>query len=173
MMTADQSNTVDVQQRLMKIDIKRKRRSSCSLTNVKCTVTLTSKHRCVHREWATVFENLRRNKWRDIPFFGESHFSVHPDNRGMFIWRECGTKNNPAFVHGNVRLCGGAMMVYTGISIDRRTGLLYKDEILRPIVIPYAATIRNDFMLIDDYCKPLCANLVDDLFFEKGIVRMK
>ncbi|GFU66875.1 transposable element Tcb2 transposase [Trichonephila clavipes] len=95
-----------------------------------------------------------------------------------------GSRNNPAFVHKSVRFGGGGVLVYGGISIDGRTdryiirdGLLtarrYKDEILRPIVVPYAAAIGDDFILMDDSCRPHRANLAEYFFFEKGIVRME
>ncbi|GFV84909.1 transposable element Tcb2 transposase [Trichonephila clavipes] len=58
-----------------------------------------------------------------------------------------------------------------GISIDECTDLYiirdgpltarrYRDEIHRPIVVPYAAAIEDDFILMDDNCKPHNANLV-------------
>ncbi|GFV19411.1 transposable element Tcb2 transposase [Trichonephila clavipes] len=76
------------------------------------------------------------------------------------------------------------VLVYGGISIDGRTdqyiirdGPLtarrYRDEIFRPIVVPYAAAIRDDFILMDDNCRPHRANLVEDFLFEEGIVRME
>ncbi|GFS47447.1 transposable element Tcb2 transposase [Trichonephila clavipes] len=75
------------------------------------------------------------------------------------IWRDRGSRNNPAFVHESVRFGGGGVLVYGGISIDGRTDLYiirdgpltarrYRD-IFRPIVVPYAAAIRDDFILMD------------------------
>ncbi|GFW06884.1 transposable element Tcb2 transposase [Trichonephila clavipes] len=113
-----------------------------------------------------------------------SRFSVHPDNRRIFIWRDRGSKNNPAFVHESVRFAFGGVLVYGGISIDGRTDIYiirdgpltvcrYRDKILRPIVVPYAAAIGDDFILMDDNCRPHHANLVEDFLFEEGIVRME
>ncbi|GFY24112.1 transposable element Tcb2 transposase [Trichonephila clavipes] len=113
----------------------------------------------------------------------ESRFSVHPDNRRIFLWRDRGSRNNPAFVLESVRF-GSGEVVYSGISIDGRTDLYiirdgpltarrYRDEILRPILVPYAAGIRDDFILMDDNCRPHRANLVEDFLFEEGIVRME
>ncbi|GFS79032.1 transposable element Tcb1 transposase [Trichonephila clavipes] len=121
-------------------------------------VRLTSRHRCDRREWATEHVNWRRNEWSNVHFSDESRFSVHLDNRRIFIWRDRGSRNNPAFVHESVRFGGGAVLV---------------DEILRPIVVPYAAAIRDDFILMDDNCRPHRTNQVEDFLFEEGIVRME
>ncbi|GFS84204.1 transposable element Tcb2 transposase [Trichonephila clavipes] len=144
-------------------------------------VRLTSRHRRDRRELATEHMNWRRNEWSNVLFSDESRFSVHPDNRRIFIWRDRGSRNNPAFVHESVRFGSGGVLVYEGISIDGRTYLhiiregpptasRYRDEILRPIVVPYAAAIGDDFILMDDNCRPHRANLVEDFLFEEGIV---
>ncbi|GFT27215.1 transposable element Tcb2 transposase [Trichonephila clavipes] len=62
-------------------------------------VRLTSRHHRDRREWATEHVNWRRNEWSNVLFSNESRFSVHPDYRRIFIWRECGSRNTPAFVH--------------------------------------------------------------------------
>ncbi|GFV93882.1 transposable element Tcb2 transposase [Trichonephila clavipes] len=101
----------------------------------------------------------------------------------IFIWRDRGSRNNPAFVHESVRFCGGGVLVCGFICIDGRTDLYiirdgplnarrYREEILRPIV-PYAAAIGDDFILMDDNCRPHHDNLVEDLLFEEGLVRME
>ncbi|GFX22867.1 transposable element Tcb2 transposase [Trichonephila clavipes] len=87
-----------------------------------------------------------------------------------------GSRNNPAFVHESVTFVGGGVLVYGGISIDGRKDLYiirdgpltarrYRDKILRPIVVPYAAAIGDDFILMDDNCRPHRANLVEDFLF--------
>ncbi|GFS74692.1 transposable element Tcb2 transposase [Trichonephila clavipes] len=147
-------------------------------------VRLTSRHRRYRREWATEHVYWRRNEWSNDHFSGESRFSVHPNNRRNFIWRECGSRNNPASVHKSVRFGGGGVLVYGSISIDGHTylyiirdgpltALQNSDEILRPIVVPYAAAIGDDFILMDDNCRPHRANQVEDFLFEEGIVRME
>ncbi|GFV06352.1 transposable element Tcb2 transposase [Trichonephila clavipes] len=146
-------------------------------------VRLTSRHRRDHRECATEHVNWRRNEWSDVLFYDESCFSVHPDNRRIFIGRDRGSRNNPAFVHESVRFGGGGVLVYGGTYIDGRTDLYiirdgpltarrYRDEILRHILVPDAAAIGDDFILMDDNCRPHRANLVEDFLFEEGIVRM-
>ncbi|GFY24922.1 transposable element Tcb2 transposase [Trichonephila clavipes] len=113
-----------------------------------------------------------------------SRFSVHPDNRRIFIWRDRSSRNNPAFVHESVRFGSGGVLVYGGISINGHrdpyiirdgplTACRYRDEIIRPNEVPYAAAIGDDFLLMDDNCKPHRANMVEDFLFEEGIVRME
>ncbi|GFV26181.1 transposable element Tcb2 transposase [Trichonephila clavipes] len=147
-------------------------------------VRLTSRHRRDRREWATEHVNWRRNEWSNVLFPDESRFSVHPDNRRIFIWRDRGSRNNPAFVHESVRFGGGGALVYGSISIDGRTFLYiirdgpltvrrYRGEILRSIVVPYATVIGDDFILMDDNCWPHRANLVEDFLFVEGIIRME
>ncbi|GFW28236.1 transposable element Tcb2 transposase [Trichonephila clavipes] len=147
-------------------------------------VRLTSRHRCDRREWVTEHVNWRKKEWSNLLFSDESRFSVHLDNRRIFIWRDRGSRNNPAFVHESVKFGGGGVLVYGGISIEGHTDLYiirdgpltarrYRDEILRPIVVPYAAAIGDDFILMNDNCRPHRANLVEDFLFEEGIVRME
>ncbi|GFV63571.1 transposable element Tcb2 transposase [Trichonephila clavipes] len=94
------------------------------------------------------------------------------------------SRNNPAFVRESVRFCGGGVLVYGGISIEGRTDLYIirdgpltarrcRDDIIRPTVVPYAAAIGGDFILMDDNCRPHRANLVEDFLFANGIVRME
>ncbi|GFV73346.1 transposable element Tcb2 transposase [Trichonephila clavipes] len=124
-------STQTVRNRLHGVDLYARRPMVC--------VRLTSRHRCDRREWATEHVNWRRNEWRNVLF------SVHPDNRRIFIWRDRGSRNNPAFVHESVRFGVGGVLVYGGISIDGRTDLYiildgpltarrYRDDILRPIL---------------------------------------
>ncbi|GFX76311.1 transposable element Tcb2 transposase [Trichonephila clavipes] len=135
----------------------------------------------------TVSTQTVRNRLHSVGLYARRplyRFSVHPDNRRIFIWRDRGSRNNFAFVHERYRFGGGGVLVYCGISIDGRTYLYiirdrpltarrYSDAILRAIVVPYSAAIGDDFILIDDNCRPHRANLVENFLFEEGIVRME
>ena len=146
-------------------------------------VTLAARHRWTRREWTTEHVNWTRNEWRKILFSDEFRFSVHVDNRRIFIQRERDTRNNPAILQENARFGDGGVMVYAGISIDRRTkihiirnGILidrrYRDQILRRIMIPYAVAIGDNFMSMHN-CRPNRADLVDEFLFEERIVRIE
>ncbi|GFW76249.1 transposable element Tcb2 transposase [Trichonephila clavipes] len=135
----------------------------------------------------TVSTQTVRNRLHGVGLYARrpmSRFSIYPDNRRIFIWRDRGSRNNPEFVHESVIFGGWGVLVFGGISIDGRTYLYiirdgpltarrYRDEILRPIVVPYVVAIGDDFILMDNNCRPHRANLVEDFFFEEGIVRME
>ncbi|GFT56422.1 transposable element Tcb2 transposase [Trichonephila clavipes] len=114
-------------------------------------VTLTARYRGTRKKWATVHVNWKRNERCNILF------SLHPDSRRMFNWRERFTRTNPAFVY------------VSGLMKGALTNRRYRDEILKPIAIPYAVAIGDDFRLMDDYCNTRHANLVDDFLYKEGI----
>ncbi|GBM33998.1 hypothetical protein AVEN_166431-1 [Araneus ventricosus] len=72
--------------------------------------------------------------------------------------------------------------VWAGVSINGHTDLYilrraltvqrYRDEILRPIVVPYAAAIGDKSILMEDNARPHRARLVDIFLFDEGILRM-
>ena len=74
-------------------------------------------------------------------------------------------------------------MVWAGISIGGRTdlyvidrgtltGVRYRQEILNPIVRPFAGAIGDDFILMDDNARPHRAMVVYQYLERKTIVRM-
>ena len=81
------------------------------------------------------------------------------------------------------RFGGASVMVWAGISIgghtdlyfiDRGalTGVRYRDEILHPIVRPFAGAIGDDFILMDDNARPHRALVVNQYLQRETIVRM-
>ena len=78
---------------------------------------------------------------------------------------------------------GGTLMVWGGISEDGRTDLVvieggltaqrYIEEILRPVVIPYAAAIGDGFYLLDDNATSHRAGITENFVVEEGIDRIK
>lgn len=69
-------------------------------------------------------------------------------------------------------------MVFTdlhNILNEALDGQRYRYVIIRFIVSLYAAAFGDDYKLVDDHSKLQCVpfRLMDDLFFEKEIVRME
>ena len=81
------------------------------------------------------------------------------------------------------RFGDGSVMVWAGISIDGKTdlhvipgnlsGVRYRDEILHPIVIPYAGAVGYGFILMDDNARPHRARVVTDYLENETIERME
>ncbi|GFW71509.1 transposable element Tcb2 transposase [Trichonephila clavipes] len=110
---------------------------------------LTTRHRRDHREWATGHVNWRRNEWSNVLFLTSPVF--------LFI-RVIGVFSS-----------GGTVAV----GIILRSCTKVSDLQFREYWFPYAAAIRDDFILIDDNCRPHHANLVEDFLLEEGIVQME
>ena len=84
----------------------------------------------------------------------------------------------------SVRFGEGGKILHTGMSIGGRfylhiirngalTNRQYMDEILRPIVVPFAAAIGDHFILMNDNCRAHRANSLNDFLLEEGIIRME
>ena len=53
------------------------------------------------------------------------------------------------------------------------TAQRYREEILRPLVVPYAGAIGDGFLLVDDNTRPHRAALLDNMLEAEGIERME
>ncbi|GFV75617.1 transposable element Tcb2 transposase [Trichonephila clavipes] len=105
-------------------------------------------------------------------------------HRRVLVWRDRGTRNNPAFIHERSQYRRAGCMVWGGINIVRRMDLhiiqngtlicrRYADEILRPHVIAYAVAIGDSFVFQDDNARPHRARLVENMLEAETIQRME
>ncbi|GFU66853.1 transposable element Tcb1 transposase [Trichonephila clavipes] len=124
------------------------------------------------------------NRTKGVQPNNESRFSLECDTRRVLVWRDRGTRNNPAFVRERSQYRRAGWMVWGGISIGGRTdlhiirngtltGRRYSDEILRPHVIPYAGAIGDSFIFQDDNARPHRARLVENMLEAETIQRME
>ncbi|GFX31777.1 uncharacterized protein TNCV_171101 [Trichonephila clavipes] len=61
-------------------------------------IPLTPRHRVARRRWAAEHRDWEQHDWSQVLFTDESRFSLECDNRRVLVWRDRGTRNNPAFV---------------------------------------------------------------------------
>ncbi|GFU52500.1 transposable element Tcb1 transposase [Trichonephila clavipes] len=127
----------------------------------------------------------RRNRTENATQLqNESRFSLECDTRRFLVWRDRGTRNNPAFVRERSQYRRAGWMVWGGISIGGRTdlhiirngtltGRRYADEILRPHVIPYAGAFGDSFVFQDDNARPHRSRLVENMLEAETIQRME
>ncbi|GFT22176.1 transposable element Tcb2 transposase [Trichonephila clavipes] len=151
------------------------RRRATTPNEDRCLVLTTRRHRNMN---ATLLQqHLRLATGTTV-----STQTVRNQVNGVGVCMLADRRSNPAFLHESVRFGGGGVLVYGGISINGRTYLYiirdgsltarrHRDDILRPIVVPYPAAIGDDFILMDDNCRPHRANLLEDFLFEEGIAR--
>ena len=82
------------------------------------------------------------------------------------------------------RFCGGSVMSWAGISVDCATELLiisngtlttarYGNEILHPIVRPFAGAVGPEFVLMDDNTRPYRARVVNVYLEQESIERIE
>ncbi|GFT77416.1 transposable element Tcb2 transposase [Trichonephila clavipes] len=146
-------------------------------------IPLTPHHRAARRRWAAEHRDWEQHDWSQVLFTDESQFSLESDTRRVLVWRDRGTRNNPAFVRERSQYRRAGWMVWGGISIGGRTdlhiirngtltGRRYADEILRPYVIPYAVVIGDSFVFQDDNARPHRARLVENMLEAETIQRM-
>ncbi|GFW28331.1 transposable element Tcb2 transposase [Trichonephila clavipes] len=140
--------------------------------------------RAARRRWAAEHRDWEQHDWSQVLFTDESLFSLECVTRRVLVWRDRGTRNNPAFVRERSQYRRAGWMVWGGISIGGRTdlhvirngtltGRRYADEILRPHVIPYAGAIGDSFAFQDDNARPHRARLVENMLEAETIQRME
>ncbi|GFV86573.1 transposable element Tc1 transposase [Trichonephila clavipes] len=143
-------------------------------------ILLTPRHRAARRRWAAEHRDWEQHDWSQVLFTDESRFSLECDTR-FLVWKDRGTRNNPAFVRERSQYRRAGWMIWGGISIGGRTdlhiirngtltGRRYADKILRPHVIPYAG---DSFVFQDDNARPHRARLVENMLEAETIQRME
>ncbi|GFW66887.1 transposable element Tcb2 transposase [Trichonephila clavipes] len=61
-------------------------------------IPLTPHHRAARRRWTAEHRDWEQHDWSQVLFTEESRFSLECDTRRVLVWRDRGTRNNPAFV---------------------------------------------------------------------------
>ncbi|UYV82328.1 hypothetical protein LAZ67_21001723 [Cordylochernes scorpioides] len=128
-------------------------------------------------------QRWQRRHWANVLFSDESRFSLNTDSRRVFIWREPETRYHPSNIREIDGFRGGSLLVWAGISSNRRTPLhifsggtltaqRYRDEILEPYLRPYKDQIGHNLILMDDNARPHRARLVNEYLQSENIRRM-
>ncbi|KAL0152830.1 hypothetical protein M9458_051870 [Cirrhinus mrigala] len=99
------------------------------------------------------------------------------------VWRRRGERSAACNILQHDRFGSGSVMVWGGISLEGRTALhvlargsltaiRYRDEILRPLVRPYAGAVGPGFLLMQDNARPHVAGVCQQFLQDEGIDAM-
>lgn len=146
-------------------------------------VVLTAQHRAGRLAFAREHQDWQIRHWRPVLFTDESRFTLSTCDRRDRVWRRHGERSAACNILQHDRFGGGSVMVWGGISLGGRTALhvlargsltaiRYRDEILRPLVRPYAGAVGPGFLLMQDNARPHVAGVCQQFLQEEGIDAM-
>uniref|UniRef100_A0A8C7QJN8 Tc1-like transposase DDE domain-containing protein n=1 Tax=Oncorhynchus mykiss TaxID=8022 RepID=A0A8C7QJN8_ONCMY len=146
-------------------------------------VLLTAQHRAGRLAFAREHQDLQICNWRPVLFTDESRFTLSTCDKCDRVWRRRGERSAACNILQHDRFGGGSVMVWGGISLGGRTALhvlargsltaiRYRDEILRPLVRPYAGADGPGFLLMQDNARPHVAGVCQQFLQEEGIDAM-
>ncbi|KAL0154165.1 hypothetical protein M9458_050523 [Cirrhinus mrigala] len=149
-------------------------------------VVLTAQHRAGRLAFAREHQDWQIHHWRPVLFTGESRFTLSTcDRRDQRdgVWRRRGERSAACNILQHDRFGSGSVMVWGGISLEGRTALhvlargsltavRYRDEILRPLVRPYAGAVGPGFLLMQDNARPHVAGVYQQFLQDEGIDAM-
>uniref|UniRef100_A0A8C7DIH5 Transposase n=1 Tax=Oncorhynchus kisutch TaxID=8019 RepID=A0A8C7DIH5_ONCKI len=146
-------------------------------------VVLTAQHRAGRLAFAREHQDWQIHHWRPVLFTDESRFTLSTCDRRDRVWRRRGERSAACNILQHDRFGGGSVMVWGGISLGGRTALhvlargsltaiRYRDEILRPLVRPYAGAVGPGFLLMQDNARPHVAGVCQQFLQEEGIDSM-
>ena len=120
---------------------------------------LTPRHRKCRLVFARDTTPFGRQRLRNVLWTDESKFNLYFNDGRRRVWRQRNESRRDCCVVEHDRFGGGSVLVWAGISYDGRgdldvirngalTGVRYRDEILDPIVRPYAVACGPGFIMM-------------------------
>ncbi|KAL0204673.1 hypothetical protein M9458_002691, partial [Cirrhinus mrigala] len=140
-------------------------------------VVLTAQHHAGRLAFAREHQDWQICHWSPVLFTDESRFTLSTCGRCR---GECSAACN---ILQHDRFGSGSVMVWGGISLEGRTALhvlargsltaiRYRDEILRPLVRPYAGAVGPGSLLMQDNARPHVAGVCQQFLQDEGIDAM-
>ncbi|CDQ77605.1 unnamed protein product [Oncorhynchus mykiss] len=120
-------------------------------------VVLTAQHRAGRLAFAREHQDWQICHWRPVLFTDESRFTLSTCDRRDRVWRRRGELSAACNIFQHDRF-GGSL-----------TAIRYRDEILRPLVRPYAGAVDPGFLLMQDNARTHVAGVCQQFLREEGI----
>ncbi|KAI3368085.1 hypothetical protein L3Q82_026903 [Scortum barcoo] len=114
----------------------------------------------------------------------ESRFTLSTCDRRDRVWRRRGERSAACNILQHDRFGSGSVVVWGGwhffgemaaqpsIAKGSLTAIRYRDEILRPLVRPYAGAVGPGFLLMQDNARPHVAGVCQQFLQDEGIDAM-
>uniref|UniRef100_A0A3B4DMX9 Tc1-like transposase DDE domain-containing protein n=1 Tax=Pygocentrus nattereri TaxID=42514 RepID=A0A3B4DMX9_PYGNA len=146
-------------------------------------VLLKAQHHAGCLEFAREHQDWQICNWCPVIFTDESRFTLSTCDRRDRVWRRRGERSAACNILQHDRFGSGSVMVWGGISLEGHTALhvlargsltaiRYRDEILRPLVRPYAGAVGPGFLLMQDNARPHVAGVCQQFLQDEGIEAM-
>ena len=143
---------------------------------------LTPAHRAARLAWARRHLAWTRQQWSRVLFTDESRFTMSFNDGRIRVWRRPGERFNDAVVCEHDHFGGGSVMMWGGFALHHRTplhqihgnlnGVGYRDDVLRPVVLPALRAMGQGAILQDDNARPHRARIVNDFLQQQQVTRM-
>ena len=140
---------------------------------------LRPQHRAARLAWCRAHVIWNNQQWSRVLCTDESRFCLEHNDGRIRVLRRRGERFHDATVREKNRFGGGSVIVWGGFSLHHRTplyhikgnltGLRYRDEILRPLVLPALNTIGAGAHLQDDNARPHRARVVRDFLQQNQV----
>ena len=150
--------------------------------NAAVRIPLTPAHRQARVVWCRRHLRWTRQQWSQVLFTDESRFTLSFNDGRIHVWRRQGERFHDCAVREHDRYGGGSVMVWGGIHLNGRTplhlvqgtltGARYRDDILRPIVMPTLRAMGRGSILQDDNAPPHRAMVARAFLQQQNIPRM-
>lgn len=140
---------------------------------------LTAAHHRARLTWCRAHVAWTRQQWAQVLFTDESRFARLFHDGRIRVWRRLGERYQGTNIIERDRYGGGSIMVWGGIGRNFRTplhrvegnltGVGYRDNILRPLVLPALHALGPDAILQDDNARPHRARVVNVFLEEQQV----
>ena len=126
-------------------------------------LVLTRRHRRQRLNWARRHLRWTRAQWGRMLFTDESRFKLRRADGLVRMYRRRGERFQDCCVVERDMFGGGSIMVWAGISMHTKTGMVrlagnlnaarYRDEIIRPVLLPHIQA-NGPMVFMQDNARP-------------------
>ena len=140
---------------------------------------MTQQHKQRRLEWVRQYRARQLRHWRHTMFSDESRFNLDYADGRVRVSRRQNERYRQTTIKQHDRYGGGSVMVWAGITYDIRTelirldgrvtGVWYRDEVLRPVVVPFSRRVGRRFEFQQDNARPHTARVSADFLRNSNI----